>query len=71
MWRCSSYSVKKKSKAQERDKTFLMLASFRSNELADEQYEAWTDELMDAADNVGSTTSLVQSSWDAAAIADS
>lgn len=57
---------KKKSKAQERDKTLFNVGIISVYELADEQYEAWTDELMDAADNVGSTTSLVQGSWDAA-----
>ena len=34
------------------------------NELDDEQYDTWTYELMDAADNVGSTSSLVQAAWD-------
>ena len=55
---------KKKSKAKEHDKTFFNVGIISVSELDDEQYETWTDELMDAADNVGSTTSLLQADWD-------
>jgi hypothetical protein len=55
---------KKKSKAKELDKNNFNVSIISVNELDDDQYDTWTDELMDAADNVGSTTSLLQASWD-------
>lgn len=55
---------RKKSKAKIADKRFFNVGILSVNELDDEQYETWTDELMDAADNVGSTTSLLLADWD-------
>ncbi|GEN83902.1 hypothetical protein SLU01_22140 [Sporosarcina luteola] len=55
---------RKKSKAVGPDKTYFNVGIISVNELDDDQYEVWTDDLMDAADNVGSTTSLLQADWD-------
>ncbi|WP_262177618.1 hypothetical protein [Saccharococcus sp. Marseille-Q5394] len=55
---------RKKSKTEEARTTYFSVGIISVNELNDDQYEAWTDELMDAAENVGSTTSLIQASWD-------
>ncbi|MCM3638151.1 hypothetical protein M3152_10480 [Sporosarcina luteola] len=55
---------RRKSKTEEARTTYFSVGIISVNELNDDQYEAWTDELMDAAENVGSTTSLIQASWD-------
>lgn len=55
---------RKKSKTEEARTTYFNVAIISVNALDDDQYETWTDELMDAAENVGSTTSLLQASWD-------
>jgi hypothetical protein len=55
---------RKKSKAEEVNKTYFNVGIISVHELDDAQYEAWTDELMDAAENVGSTSSMAQASWD-------
>lgn len=55
---------RKKSKAEGPDKSYFNVGIISVNELDDDQYETWTDELMDAAENVGSTTSLLQADWD-------
>lgn len=55
---------RKKSQAEGPDKSYFNVGIISVNELNDDQYETWSDELMDAADNVGSTSSLIQASWD-------
>lgn len=55
---------RKKSKAEESIHTYFNVGIISVYELDDAQYDTWTDELMDAAENVGSTSSLVQASWD-------
>ena len=55
---------RKKSKAEEANKIYFNVGVISVQELDDAQYETWTDELMDVAENVGSTSSLVQASWD-------
>ncbi|MCM3710225.1 hypothetical protein [Sporosarcina luteola] len=55
---------RKKSKTEEARTTYFSVGIISVNELDDDLYETWTDELMDAAENVGSTTSLLQADWD-------
>ncbi|MGN7388069.1 hypothetical protein [Sporosarcina sp. SAFN-015] len=55
---------RKKSKAEEANRIYFNVGIISVQELDDAQYETWTDELMDVAENVGSTSSLVQASWD-------
>ncbi|MCM3742564.1 hypothetical protein M3193_00280 [Sporosarcina luteola] len=54
---------RKKSKTEEASTTYFNVGIISVNELDDDQYETWTDALMDAAENVGSTTSLLQADW--------
>ncbi|MFS0690951.1 hypothetical protein AB1K89_17100 [Sporosarcina sp. 179-K 8C2 HS] len=54
---------RKKTK-EESSKTYFNVGIISVNELDDDQYEAWTDVLMDVAENVGSTTSLMQADWE-------
>lgn len=55
---------RKKPKAADANKIYFHVGIISVIELDDARYETWTDELMDAAENVGSTSSLVQASWD-------
>lgn len=54
----------KKKLASNEEKLYFNVAIITVDEVGDEQYDAWTDEFMDAADNVGSTTALLQADWE-------
>ena len=54
----------KKKRNTNGNKTLFNVGIITINELDDKLYDRWTDELIDAADNVGSTTSLLQADWD-------
>ncbi|MFS0576301.1 hypothetical protein AB1K83_11745 [Sporosarcina sp. 179-K 3D1 HS] len=54
----------KKKELQAHSK-FFNVAIISKIEISDEQYEKWTDEVMDTAGNVGSTTWMMREDWDA------
>ncbi|MEK3934611.1 hypothetical protein MKY41_04765 [Sporosarcina sp. FSL W7-1349] len=47
------------------EQAFFSVAIISNEDLADEQYDNWTDEVMGTADNVGSTTWMRIEDWDA------
>lgn len=55
---------RKKNKKEELNTSSFSVGIVWNDELTDEQYENWSDELMDVAENVGSTSSIMQCEWD-------
>ncbi|MEZ7171125.1 hypothetical protein [Sporosarcina sp. OR05] len=55
---------RKKKQKDKSDQRLFSVGIVWIEDLTDEQYSDWSDELMDVADNVGSTSSIVHNEWD-------
>lgn len=55
---------RKKKQKDKSDQRLFSVGIVWIEELTDDQYSDWSDELIDVADNVGSTSSIVHSEWD-------
>ncbi|QTD42612.1 hypothetical protein [Sporosarcina sp. Te-1] len=54
----------RKKKKEESNKTYYALGVFSDGQVDDHQFETWSDELMDAADNVGSSSYIIKEELD-------